>query len=356
MNYRLERAKQVVAAVVREVRAENVTFMAGSIAYHAFVSLLPFILLMLLLISRLGGEALARQLVQSMAANLTPGTAAGGAQPARAFADLLVSAALNATSSAGLSLVGLGALVWGTLRIFRGLDQAFSDIYESESRNSFLDQIRDGVVVFAAIALAIVALSLVDRVVAIPPLGLLDGAVHALVSVVSIAAALLPMYYVFPDEDVSVREIVPGAIVAGAGWTALRLVFGLYVRTSSATEYGVVGVVILLITWLYFGGLALLVGAAVNAVLAGRSEDVADIAWGRPPGHDAAQDDAAFVAPLRDLDGTDWNHPVHLRVGETDVTLPAPDEATVRVSTVERPAILGGDRESGRVVLAWDSR
>lgn len=353
MNHRLERAKQVVGAVVREIRAENVTFMAGSIAYHAFVSLLPFILLMLLLLSRVGGEDLARQLVEAIAGNLTPGGATGGGDSARAFGDLLVRAALNATSSAGLSLVGLGALVWGTLRIFRGLDQAFSDIYESERHNSFLDQVRDGAVVFGALGLAIFLLSLTDELVTVPSIGGLDVVVRPLVSAASISLALLPMYYVFPDEDVSVREVVPGALVAGAGWTGLSLAFGLYARTSSATEYGIVGVIILLITWLYFGGLALLVGAAVNAVLAGRSADVDDIAWGDA---EASRGDAPFVPPLRELEAADWDGEVHVRVGDADVTLPPPAEAIVHATTVERPAILGGDRESGSVVLRWDSR
>ena len=356
MNHRVERTKQVIKAVVREVRSENVTFMAGSIAYHAFVSLLPFILLVLLLISRVGGEELARELIQAIAANLTPGQPAGGSGSAHAFADLLVEAALNATSSAGLSLVGLGALVWGTLRIFRGLDQAFSDIYESEQHNSFLDQVGDGVIVFGAIGLAIVMLSVVDELVSVPSVGVLDQLLRPLVSTVTITLALLPMFYVFPDEDVSVREVIPGALVAAGGWTALSLVFGLYVRTSSATEYGIVGVIILLITWLYFGGLALLIGASVNAVLAGRSDDVADIAWGRPVGEAAGHNDAPFVEPLRELEAADWENEVRIQVGDTDVTLPPPADVTIHISTVERPTLLGGDREAGRVSLRWDSR
>lgn len=350
------RTREVTAAVVREVRAENVTFMAGSVAYHAFVSLLPFLLLTLFLLTRLGGEELATTVVEALARNLTPASDASGG-PADSLASLLVEAARNATRSAGLSVVSLVALVWGVLRVFRGLDQAFSDIYESESRNTFLDQIVDGVVVFGAIGLALFAVTLADAFFVVPSVGAADVLVGPLLSVVAIAVALLPMYYVFPDEAVTLREIVPGAVVAAVGWTLLSYTFRLYATTSSSSEYGIVGVVILLVTWLYFGGLTLLVGAAVNAVLAGRSDDVTDIAWG---GTDPAANDADFVAPLEELQRTvDRRAPeaeVTVTVGGESVTLPAPGEATVTVSTTERPALLGGNRERGSVVLRWDSR
>ncbi len=344
--------------MVTELRAENVTFMAGSIAYHAFVSLLPFLLLTLFLLTRVGGEQLAASVVEALVANITP--AAGGSgtgEAAGSIAAVLVQAARNGTDSTGLSLLSAAALTWGTLRIFRGLDQAFSDIYESQAQNGFVDQIVDGVAVFGAIGVALFALTLADTVVSVPSFGAGDAVVRPMLSVVSIAVALLPMYYVFPDEDVSVREILPGALLAGTGWTALSYGFRLYALVSDKAEYGIVGVVLLLITFLYFGGLVLLAGAALNAVLAGRSEDVDDIAWGDPVGTDPTADDAPFVAPLGDLDGAfDDATEVRVESGDTVVLLPPPDETAVRVTTVERPALLGGDRESGELRLRWDSR
>ena len=348
---RLDRLRVVLGAVVREVRAENVTFMAGSIAYHAFVSLLPFLLLVLWVVSAAGDEELARQLLEAVAGYLTPETV-----------NLLVEAAFGATGDARLSVVGVVVLVWGTLRIFRGLDQAFSDIYESESTNSFLDQVRDGVVVFGAIGLALSVISVADVFVPLPSFGPFQVLAGSALSVVAVAVALLPMYYVFPDVDVSIREVVPGAVVGAVGWTALSAVFRYYVGISSATSYGIVGVVILLVTWLYFGGLVLLVGAAVNAVLAGRSEDVADIAWG--VGHDgnASANDADFVAAVEELraalDGggrSDYEE-IRVAVGEVEVALPRPAEASAHATTVERPGFLGGNRETAQVLLRWDSR
>ena len=345
------RGKEVTRAVIVEVREENLTFMAGSIAYHAFVSLLPFLLLSLFLVTTVGGEALATRVVEALVATITP-AASTSSDSARSIADVLVLTARNATDSAGLSLLSVAVLVWGTLRIFRGLEQAFSDIYESEAQNTFLDQIDDAVVVFLAIGVALFVVAFVG----VPSFGVADVVLRPLLSALGIGVALFPVYYVFPDEDVSVREVVPGTLVAGAGWTVLSHGFRLYTVSSSATSYGIVGAIILLITWFYFGGLVLLFGAAVNAVLAGRSEDVKDIAWGEHPGSDPGQTDARFVEPLETLQGSfDDGAEVTLETGDAVVRLPPPDEARVGVTTVERPALLGGNRESGGVVLRWDS-
>jgi membrane protein len=323
--------------------------MAGSIAYHAFLSLLPFLLLVLFVVSQFGTEQMATTLVQTMAEFLTPD-----------LQENLVSVALNAAEEGGISVVGGAVLVWGTLRIFRGLDTAFSDIYESESENTFLDQVLDGIVVFGAIGVAIFVIAVADAFVGLPSFGAADPVVRPLVSMLTLAVAFLPMYYVFPDEDVTVREVLPGAFVAAAGWTALSVGFGFYVQRASATDWGLVGAIILLVTWLYFGGLILLVGASLNAVLAGRSDDVADIAWGKSVGADPAHNDADFVGPTKALrtalDGEQGDYDeVVLRVGETEVTVPRPDDYRVDVSTVERPRLLGGNRETARVVLEWDS-
>ncbi|PSQ13048.1 hypothetical protein BRC99_04500 [Halobacteriales archaeon QS_7_69_60] len=350
------RGKEVARAVVTEVRTENVTFMAGSIAYHAFLSLLPFLLLVLFLLTTVGSEALAARVVDSLVANITPPSAASG-DSARSIADVLVLAAENATENAGLSVLSVAALVWGALRIFRGLDQAFSDIYESETANTFLDQFVDAVAVFGAIALALFVVTFADTVVEVPSFGTADAVVQPVLSTLAIGAALLPMFYVFPDEDVTLREVLPGTLVAGAGWVLLSLGFRLYAASTGKAAYGIVGVVILLITWLYFGGLALLIGAALNAVLSGRSEDVEDIAWAGAPGGDPGENDAPFVAPLEDLEGSfDDATEVRIESGDAAVELPLPDEAEVTVTTVERPGFLGGSRESGTVVFRWDSR
>ncbi|WP_224268967.1 YhjD/YihY/BrkB family envelope integrity protein [Haloprofundus salinisoli] len=245
--------------VLAEFRSKNVAFMAGSIAYNAFVSLIPLLLLVVLLVSLLGSEQLEGRVSGLVASSLTPATG-----------ELVSNALDSASEGTGLSIVGVVVLLWGTLKIFRGLDTAFSEIYETEGSNEFVDQLRDGLVVFVALLVGITAMVAASTAFAafesLPWVGLLNP----LVLILGLSIAFLPLYYVFPDADLSVRGILPGVLTAAVGWALLQGVFQFYIAFSDKSEaYGVLGGVILLVTWLYFGGLVLLLGAVVNAVVGG---------------------------------------------------------------------------------------
>jgi len=59
-------------AVVDTAQEQQITFLAASVAYYAFVSLLPALLLLLVLASTIGGEAFAEQIVGATQEFLTP--------------------------------------------------------------------------------------------------------------------------------------------------------------------------------------------------------------------------------------------------------------------------------------------
>jgi membrane protein len=254
----------VLRAIVYEVRAEQVTFLAGSIAYHAFVSLLPLLLLLVLLLSALGDLAPTDAVFTLVRVALTDSAA-----------DVLVPELRRTSQSRELSLIGGAVLVWGTLRVFRGLDTAFSDVYETEAENTILDQLFDGTIVFVAFAVAVVIAGTLHSVV---PSGA-DGGVFFLLNrvalVVGLTLTLFPMYFVFPDTDVSVVEVLPGTVFAAVGLTAFESLFRLYIQWSGEQpEESVLAAILVFLTWLYFSGFVILVGAAINAVLSNRSADV----------------------------------------------------------------------------------
>ncbi|PCR90792.1 YhjD/YihY/BrkB family envelope integrity protein [Natrinema ejinorense] len=246
-------------SVATGIQEKNVTFMAASIAYQAFISLIPLLVLVFFLVSFVGDEGLATQ-VSSATEGFLP----------ESGQIVLEDGIEGTTGSAGTSIIGLLVLLWGSLKIFRGLDTAFSEIYASTEDNSLVDQLRDGIVVFGAIGVALVAAGVTSIVFAFFPDSLFIGLVNPLLLVIGLTIAFLPMYYFFPDVDVSVREVVPGVVVAAVGWALLQSLFQVYVAVSSSSESaGPIGAILLLLTWLYFGGLVLLVGAVVNATHSG---------------------------------------------------------------------------------------
>jgi len=90
--------------------------------------------------------------------------------------------------------------------------------------------------------------------------------------IVPLAIAFLPVFYVFPDANVTVREVLSGVVLTALGWAALQGGFQLYASQAAQYQvYGVLGAVLLVLTWLYVAALVLLVGAALNVVLADRT-------------------------------------------------------------------------------------
>ncbi|MFC7082129.1 YihY/virulence factor BrkB family protein [Halorussus caseinilyticus] len=256
--------ERIVRESWRETREENVTFMAGSIAYYAFVSMLPLLLFALVVLSVVGNETFTASLAETTEPFLTP------------YARGLVVESLDiATAQTGVSVVGVLTLLWGISKIFRGLDVAFSKIYGTESNKTLLRQFENAVVVFTALTVAIVAFVAVGVVAALVPDLPYPPALNSLFLVVGLAVAFFPIYYVFPDVDVTPRQVLPGTLVAAVGWAALEAGFQGYVTYAARYEavYGTLGSAFLLLIWLYFSSLVLLFGGVVNAVLARQTGD-----------------------------------------------------------------------------------
>jgi len=329
------RTWDVLRAIVHEFRVENIPFMAGSIAYHAFVSMLPLLVLLLFAVSSIADASLTERVLTAVEIVLTP-----------QGRDLVESAVTTGDPSRGVSLLGGLVLLWTTLRIFRGFDKAFSDVYESADRNTILDQIGDGIVVLLTVAGAIV-LSGIARSVVQFDASLPGQFVETALVVVGLTLALFPMFYLFPDTDVSVKGVLPGTVLAAGGITVLESLFRLYVQFGGPSRsYGILGAILVLLTWLYLIGLAILLGAVVNAVLTNRSEDV-DIApvigdW--RPGIGTTFGPAAWGNPEREVVATrietlaervdhasEEETPLIVSVGNDRIRFPPPE--TVRTDT-----------------------
>lgn len=247
-------------SIVREFREENITFMAGSIAYSAFVSLLPMLLLALLAASVVGGNRL-----ESFVVGMTEQYLTSAGQ------DMVLNALQQAEGRASFSVFGILVLLWSVLKVFRSLDVAFSSLYHTPGRNSITDQVKDGLVVLAGIGVAVAAMFLATIAARLLPGFPFIETISVLFLMVALTIAFLPVYYVFPDVDLEVSDVLPGAVVAAVGWTVLQALFQVYTTYSSTSDlYGAIGGIILLVTYLYFASIIVLLGAATNVVVSGR--------------------------------------------------------------------------------------
>ena len=241
-------------------RAHQLPFLAAAIAYYTFVSVVPLLIVGFAVTSALAGEALANRIVMAVGEFLTTEASS-----------LLESALLGDSGRGGVTAIGLLVLLWSGLRVFRGIDIAFSNIYDAEETKPLTRQLRDAVVVLGGIGLAIGATAVVAAFLRLSNTPM-SGLLGTLGMFVVLPVVLLPLYYVFPSRPVTVTEALPGAVFAGGGWTILGTAFGVYASVAGSYElYGVLGGVLLLLVWFYFAGLVLLVGAALNVVIADRT-------------------------------------------------------------------------------------
>ncbi|WP_048078215.1 YihY/virulence factor BrkB family protein, partial [Halorubrum sp. AJ67] len=195
----------------------QVTFLAAAIAYYAFVSLVPALLLLVVVATAVFGETIAAELVASTGDFLTP-----------AGEEAVVGAVSSAGGRTGASLLGLGVLLWSTLKVFRGLDTAFVSLYGGDETPGFLKQVVDAASVVVAVGVGIGVMVVVGAFVAAADAVPLVEAASVLALPAFLAAVFLPMYYLLPQPTVSVREALPGAAFAAVCWTLLQAGFQVY--------------------------------------------------------------------------------------------------------------------------------
>jgi YihY family inner membrane protein len=315
----------LVRTVVREVQTRDATLLAASIAYYAFVSLLPLLVLTTVVATVLGGTGL-RTAVLGLAGRYLLPVGQG----------LVGEALANTTGRGGVTAVGSLLLLWSSLKLFRGIDTAFARIYGTAARD-FLGSLRIGATVLAAVGVgSFGGIVLVGAVAFLrTPVALLAPLAFFGVLV----AALFPVYYLTPTADLAPREALPGTLFCAGGWTIFGTAFALYAAIATTSGrfalYGALGAILLLVTWFYLAGLVLLVGATINAVRADRLTD-SDRQVQHPPDRDdvttAMTGDDKEPSPAPDIED------LADRLDEVREDLDA-FEADVEDRTVDRPAL-----------------
>ena len=102
-----------VRSLVSVTRAEQPGFMTAAIAYYAFVSLVP----LLLVTVAVAGPDFAAAVLAVVGGVVSPDAVT-----------LLSDSLTDDAGRGGATVAGLAVLLWSALRVFRGLDVAFAQI------------------------------------------------------------------------------------------------------------------------------------------------------------------------------------------------------------------------------------
>lgn len=248
----------VLLAIVRASQEHDVEYPAASLAYYAFVSLFPLLVLVLTLISR----SVAARVRDVMPPFLTPSTRA-----------LVAEATVATEGQVGATVLAVLVLGWSGANVAVGFLTVVERV-EGDRGWSIRDQLYGGVAVLASLMLALFSIVTTSAAFSLLPDTLLVAPV-ALVSLFAVlTVAFVPLYYVPSRVVTELRAAVPGALTAAVGWTALLVVIHLYaISAERYAIYGVISGIIIILSSLYLAALALLFGVIVNATLVGELAD-----------------------------------------------------------------------------------
>ena len=249
---------------------ENITGLAGMVAYNLLLSVFPLALLALFI----AGQVLqSGDLESSVLRDL-----------ARIFPNATDTELIDALdrvrgNTTGFGVVALVASVWIGSSFWGALDTAFCRIYHVRCR-SWVEQKRFAIAMLAVVLLFIAATVSVPALQSLLvastddlPLGLSDvgGLVYAVTLVAGIVllfGVLCLIYWTVPNRFVPWRAIWPGALAATAAITLVDYAFPAYLSNiSTLARFGTIfAFVLIVLIWFYALAIILLGGATLNAM------------------------------------------------------------------------------------------
>jgi membrane protein len=261
---------QVTRRALKESSDDNVSILAGGVAFFAFLAIFPAIIAAITLYGLIADPADVARQMENLSSTLP--------QESRPLiADQLNSVVQSSSGALGFSLiVSLLAAIWSASSGTGNLVQAVNLAYdEKESRGFFKVKgialvLTLGAIVFVLITLTLVAV--VPPVLDALQLGLVGTIIAQVVRwgllVALIVAALAVVYRVAPDRGAPrFAWVGTGALVAAGLWILGSVLFSLYVNNfgSYNKTYGALAGVIVLMLWLYLTSYIVLLGAEINA-------------------------------------------------------------------------------------------
>jgi len=275
--------KDLIKRTAVEAWADNCLNLAAQLAYYFFLALFPALLLLVAFLSFVPVNGLL-ELVTSTLARVAPG------EVITIIQDQIVK--ITQTSSGGLLTIGMLGTIWSTSSGVNAIISTLNEAYDiTESRpwwkvKALAIGLTIGLAAFIVLSLVLVLVGpkMGETVADKLHLGALFVWTWKIVQwpivfgMVSFAVAMI--YYFAPDAEQQWIWITPGSVLATVLWVLVSLGFRFYVTnfTSYNATYGTIGGVIVLMLWFYVSGLAVLIGAELNAEIEHASP------YGKDPG------------------------------------------------------------------------
>jgi membrane protein len=239
------------------------THLAAMVAYFALLSFVPLVFLALALLGLAhradASDFLVRELTRAF--------------PGSSLESILSLVHKVQDNAAALGIIGGIGLLWSSLSLFSALESAFNIVYGKPNRPFLRGKVIAAslmvgsiVTLFASLvvgALGVEALKqYVPGFVSNPALAYV---VSIAVSLVGVFIFLVSIYRLLPNEDVTLRGALPGAVLAAIVLEASFQILPVFVRFADVNvTLRVLGGPAILLLWLYVMANVTVFGAEVN--------------------------------------------------------------------------------------------
>lgn len=266
---RWQRSQSLVVIVAKELIRTDVFDVAAGLAFWSMLSMVPLLITAVSVLAMLRLPGLLPQLLSVMAM-LVP-------SDALSLVERLMGGLLR--PHRGMLSFGIVIYIWSTTTGFTALITALNVAYDVARPRSWLrDRLQALLLAFTSgglLTISLVALiagphfaHFLGEIVPIPPsLERMWPLIRLGTVFVTFVVALELVYFLAPNRKQRFLSTLPGAVVAIALWFggSAGLAFYLNHLAHYSRLYGGMGAVIALMFWIYLTGLAILIGAELNA-------------------------------------------------------------------------------------------
>lgn len=254
------RASAITVATLQKFQAERSGNLAALLAFWAFFSIFPLMLVAATLLGWLLPSDVSDDVLRTI----------DGYIPLIDFSHATIGGSWWALA------VGLGTALWAATGVTRTARVAFDSVWHvpQAEQAGLVRQTLGGLTAIVLVGVALVVsvmttgfVSGTSQLLDIDALAVGGG--YAIAVVIDVVVFIIA-FRVLTSRHVSTRDVVPGALVAGVGFWVLQLlssvIISRYLQNAQKT-YGNFATVITLLWWFYLTGILTLFGAQLNVVM-----------------------------------------------------------------------------------------
>jgi membrane protein len=266
--------KAILVRAAKEFLNDNAMMLASALAYSSFFAIPSVLLVTVGLFTLVAGPDTIQNLMQHFSTVMP-------AQSTQLLGSSLKNLDAHPASSVVMTVVGFVLALWSTTGAMNSYMLAINLAYGRKDKRSFLRKRIVALEMVAALGFAFVLVAVllifgptIEHLIAthVGPAGHVLNWVWWVaqwpILLGGLLAAFATLLYLGPDvEHRKWQFLTPGSLVAALLWIAVSGLFAIYTSMFSSYNktWGTLSAVIVMLTWLWLTGMALLLGAEINA-------------------------------------------------------------------------------------------